>query len=304
MEKLNEREIAILNYLAKEIKYYEDGPDTFVQIPSGFTKPQFTTSCDSLETKGMIKTYYCEGHELQDARVLDKGQCYLDDLKDARKRQLRNVLKENNLTMDQYDLLKQAEQGNVDYNASNIPFREFKNLVFKPLSERNLVYAAPGSKGTDVVITRLGKQTLDDIEYEINILISQDNEMSPFMRKKEESTTIMLPIATEEVPNKMNDENNTVNELRKQKAQLEIENSELKVKVQELEDARRAPIEEQTIIQHGQGMNIKNYHTTARQCADIVKKYRILEQFQANIIEQMLSELTGMSASSFHRHMR
>lgn len=174
MEKLNEREIAILNYIAKEIKYYEDGPDTFVQIPSGFTKPQFTTSCDSLETKGMIKTYYCEGHELQDARVLDKGQCYLDDLKDARKRQLRKVLKDNNLTMDQYDLLKQAEQGNVDYNASNIPFREFKNLVFKPLSERYLVYAAPGSKGTDVVITRLGMQLLEEIEEGLYYLLANN----------------------------------------------------------------------------------------------------------------------------------
>lgn len=304
MEKLDAREFTILRYLAEEIQYIEEGPDVYVKIPSGFTKPQFTTSCDSLETKGMIKTYYCEGHELQDARVLDKGQCFLDDLKNARNHQLRKVLKENNLTIDQYDLLKQAEQGNVDYNASNISPREFKNLVYNPLYHKNLVYAAPGSKMTEVVITRQGRQLLEEIEYEVNIRMSQDNNEPPFMRNNEENTTRMRPTATEEENFKLNDENNTVNELRKQKAQVEIENSELKDKVQELEAARRAPIEEQAIIQHGQGMNIKHYHTTAKQCADIVKKYRLLEHFQANIIEQMLSELTGMSASSFHRHMR
>lgn len=304
MGKLDAREFAILRYLAEDIQYIEEGPNVYVKIPSGFTKPQFTTSCDSLETKGMIKTYYCEGHELQDTRVLDKGQCFLDDLKDARSHQLRKVLKENDLTMDQYDLLKQAELGNVDYNASNISPREFKNLVYNPLYHKNLVYAAPGSKMTEVVITRQGKQLLEEIEYEVNIRMSQDNDELPFMRNNEESTVTKRPTAKDDENLKMNDENNTVNELRKQKAHLEIVNSELKDKIQELEDARRAPFEEQMIIQHGQGMNLKHFHTTAKQCADIVKKYRLLEQFQANIIEQMLSEITGMSATSFHRHMR
>lgn len=304
MEKLNVREFTILRYLAEDIQYIEEGPDVYVKIPSGFTKPQFTTACDSLEAKGMIIPAYCEDHVLQDARVSDKGICYLDDLKDARNHQLRKVLKENNLTTDQYDLLKQAEQGNVDYNASNISPREFKNYVFNPLCQRNLVYAAPGSKMTEVVITRLGKQLLEEIEYEVNTRMLQDNSKPPFMRNNEESTAIMRPTVAEEENFKMNDENNTVNELRKQKAQLEIENSELKGKVKELEDARRSPIEEQTIIQYGQGKNIKNYHISARQCADIVKKYRLLEQFQANTIEEMLSEITGMDATSFHKFMR
>lgn len=304
MEKLDAREYAILRYLAEEIQYIEEGPNVYVKIPSGFTKPQFTTSCDSLETKGMIKTYYCEGHELQNARVLDKGQCFLDNLKDARNHQLQRVLKENNLTLDQYDLLKQAEQGNVDYKSICNSFKEFRDFVYLPLHEKNLAHAPGGGKANEIYITRQGKQLLGEIEYEVNIRMSRDNDKPSFTRNDEESTALMRLTDTEEDNFKMNDENNTVNELRKQKAQLEIENSELKDKVQELEDARRAPIEEQAIIQHGQGMNIKHYHTTAKQCADIVKKYRLLEHFQANIIEQMLSELTGMSASSFHRYMR
>lgn len=304
MEKLDAREFAILRYLAEDIQYIEEGPDVYVKIPSGFTKPQFTTSCDSLETKGMIKTYYCEGHELQDARVLDKGQCFLDDLKDARNHQLRKVLKENNLTMDQYDLLKQAEQGNVDYNASNISPREFKNLVYNPLYHMNLVYAAPGSKMTEVVITRQGRQLLEEIEYEVNIRMSHDNDKPPFTSNNEESTAIMQSNASEEAKDKMDEENDTIINLRKQRAELELENTELKDKVKKLEEARRAPIEEQTYIQYGQGKNIKTYHISARQCADIVKEYKLLEHIQAKTIEEILSKITGMDATSFHKFMR
>lgn len=81
MEKLIDTEIKILQY-CRNVQYYKDGLDTFVKIPEEFTKAQFTVACDSLEEKGMIKTFYCEGHNLQDVSVLDKGQCYLDNLKE------------------------------------------------------------------------------------------------------------------------------------------------------------------------------------------------------------------------------
>ena len=77
---LTSREVTVLKYIGGDHEYETIEPNTFIKIPNGFTKAQFTAACDSLEEKGMIKTAYCEGHILQEARVLNPGNAYLDDL--------------------------------------------------------------------------------------------------------------------------------------------------------------------------------------------------------------------------------
>ena len=80
MNTLNSREIVVLKYINGDHEYVTDGPNTFMKVPKGFTEAQFTYACDTLAEKGMIQTAYCEGHVLQDARVLPHGKAYLDNL--------------------------------------------------------------------------------------------------------------------------------------------------------------------------------------------------------------------------------
>lgn len=168
MSNLTKNEIVALMHLA-DGEQHED-------TPTAITSSQYYAALKSLKQRHMLCAAFNDGGEAEDAKLTMDGQARVDDLKEARERQLSMVLKENNLTMDQYNFLKQSNQENVDYNSSSIPFREFKNLIFNPLSQMNFVYAAPGSKRTEVVITSQGKQMLKEIEYDVSYRLAHNDE--------------------------------------------------------------------------------------------------------------------------------
>lgn len=165
MKNFTNNEIVALLHLA-------DG-EQHNDAPASITNPQYYTALKSLNDCGMVYAAFIEGGEAEAAMLTMAGQAAVDDIKLEQKRTLRKILKEKDLTLDQYDLLSLAAKGSVDYNNNSVLANSdteqgFRNIVFLPLEQKNLLYIGLSRyQYTEIIISRLGRQLIEEIEDEL-----------------------------------------------------------------------------------------------------------------------------------------
>ncbi len=144
--------------------------------PEGISDAQFCTALDSLKIKGMVKAIFGSGHEVVACQIEKSGIAVIDDLKDEEKRILRAVLKEHELTLDQYTLLVNTKQGGKVIPLPNYTSDLFRKLVFNPLYGKMLLMRDPNDQyKTTVIISKNGEQLIEEIEDEVYTRISMNN---------------------------------------------------------------------------------------------------------------------------------
>lgn len=165
MTKLTRNEIITLMHLS-------DGNE-HKDIPEGLTPAQYYTALRKLKEQDMVLAAFVEGGAAEAAKLQMVGKAFVDDIQVDRKRILRKILKEKGLTPDQYELLSLAARERVDYNNNIVQENSdtdlsYIKLVFQPLEQKDLLYIDSGTKYlTEIVISRLGKQLLEEIEDEL-----------------------------------------------------------------------------------------------------------------------------------------
>lgn len=142
-------------------------------IPKGLTSAQYYTALKKLKEQDMVYASFIEGGTANSAQIKMSGQAVVDDFQFDQKRILRNILKEKDLTPDQYELLTLAAKERIDFCYNEVQAKSdtdqaYHKLVFDPIEKKSLAYYDRGIKHpTEIIISRLGKQLLEDIHDEL-----------------------------------------------------------------------------------------------------------------------------------------
>lgn len=172
---LSKNEIITLEHLS-------DGKD-HDDAPKGLTDAQFYTALKSLQAKQMVRAAFITGGEVCSSHILNPGQAALDDMESTKKRILRKLLSKKGYSLDQYKLLKYAQENEI-FSTSGIFAQEhfgidsdsFKDTIWAQLSKEK--YIDTNEERTGMIITRKGNELLEEIDEELYEILSEGGNMS------------------------------------------------------------------------------------------------------------------------------
>ncbi|MBQ0023330.1 MAG: hypothetical protein KBT29_08845 [Prevotellaceae bacterium] len=163
---LTQNEIKLLRHLA-------DG-EQHIGVPQELTEAQCHVAAKQLKEKDMIHADL----EQNIYQIKTAGQAVLDDLKDEEKRLLRKLVKENGLTLDQYDLLIHIKKFGELENIFGIDDSEFKEQIWGHLARLKYIDLEDRNSGdSEFVVTRQGSQVLEGIEDELCNMLAGDSNV-------------------------------------------------------------------------------------------------------------------------------
>lgn len=144
------------------LKYFEDGKKG--EAPEGLTQAQYYTALKSLKNKGMVFVQFVEGGEVYASQIKTEGLAALDDLKDEEDRKLRVILRNLDITQNQYKLLCHIKEIGHDENIFEVPWNTYKNEIWLPIYQNGYLKTMSGSDKKYLVLTDKGKELLQEIE--------------------------------------------------------------------------------------------------------------------------------------------
>lgn len=164
--KLSKNEIILLMHLADGMQHND--------APKELTPEQFYVAAKSLKEKGMILASILSGEEVYAVQLKQAGQAVLADLKQESKSLLRKILREYDLTQNQYKLLLHTREVGYAENIFGIAWNDYKNEICNKLyGDKYLKSNDNDDNGLQqLVLTQLGEQRIEDIEDELNTLLS------------------------------------------------------------------------------------------------------------------------------------
>lgn len=168
MSNFNRNQISTLKHLA-------DGQE-HADAPNGLTEAQFFVALKSLQVKDMVFATFSSENKVISSRIKISGRAALDDMRSKENRILRGIVADKGLTIDQYDLLQYAKVNGKCENIFDIPFDDYRDLIWRILYQKRLIDSDYDEKDCVYLkLTMLGLQTLDEIEEEVNTKLSNEN---------------------------------------------------------------------------------------------------------------------------------
>ena len=156
-EQLTTKEYLALQYLA-------NGKD-HDKTPDSLTDAQYYSALKSLKDKDMVYAAFVEGGEVFAAQIKTKGQAILDDLADEANHIIRGLIEKDNLTDEQFSLLKVARNDNGAKNIFGVSNDVYKKQIWAPLIGRG--YLKLDRTINTIVITPLGNSLLTQIDKQL-----------------------------------------------------------------------------------------------------------------------------------------
>lgn len=189
LESKNNSQIPLNQIMSKNeiivLKHLYDGKE-HAETPAGLTDAQFYTTLRSLKSKNMVYAGFVEGGAVETSRIKIAGTAYIDDIKASERRILRTLLREQDLTADQYDLLQYAKKNGKCENIFGISERDYKSQIWVPMYDNKYLQTITNQHHQkSLVLSRLGEQVIEEIEDELYSLIADE-------LKKEELQTIEI----------------------------------------------------------------------------------------------------------------
>lgn len=164
MSNLTKNEIITLEYLADGQQY--DTP------PPALTDAQFYVALQSLKINDMVYAAFCEGNTIESSQIKKSGIAALDDMKHEKNRILRNIVKNYDFSLDQYELLKYTQTHGVCHASEKfsqelfgVESNYFKENIWGTLISEN--YLEVNDEMSGMNLTRKGRQIIEDIEDEL-----------------------------------------------------------------------------------------------------------------------------------------
>ncbi len=145
------------------LKYLDEGKKRG-EAPEGLTQAQFYAALKSLKNKGMVFAQFIEGGEVYASQINTEGLAALDDLKDEEARKLRVILRNFDITQNQYKLLCHIKEIGHDENIFEVPWNTYKNEIWLPIYQNGYLKTMSGSDKKYLVLTDKGKELLQEIE--------------------------------------------------------------------------------------------------------------------------------------------
>ena len=167
---LSKNEIITLEHLS-------DGQD-HDDAPKGLTDAQFYTALKSLQAKQMVRAAFITGGEVCSSHILNPGQAALDDMESTKKRILRKLLSDRNLSVDQYTLIKYTQEHEISSSSEMFAQEHFgvdrdyyKKNIWEPLIRED--YLDVNEERTGMIITRKGIQLLEEVDEELYEILAE-----------------------------------------------------------------------------------------------------------------------------------
>lgn len=185
MNNLSKNELIALKFLSDK----QDHED----YPLDLTAEQFCIAIKDLKAKEMVYASFGEGCTLESCKIKTRGIATLDDIISLEKKFLRNIIRNRGLTSDQFELMRHALKTGKCANIFNLDWEDYKDQIWKHLYEKKLIESDYDKDGKNcLVLTRLGKQTVEEIEEELYEQISglhneivEEHPISPEIKIKD-----------------------------------------------------------------------------------------------------------------------
>lgn len=135
------------------LKHLSDGKQ-HNEAPERLTSAQYYVALNSLKIKDMVRACFEEGGGVVAAQITMLGQVVFDDLKEQEAKRLRRILKQLNITQNQYKALCQIKENG-----------KMENIIVD--SWGNLSFSLKGyyiNNGKRYVLTDQGKDLLQEID--------------------------------------------------------------------------------------------------------------------------------------------
>lgn len=175
MSSLSKNEIITLEHLS-------DGKD-HDDAPKGLTDAQFYTALKSLQAKQMVRAAFITGGEVCSSHILNPGQAALDDMESTKKRILRKLLSDRNLSVDQYTLIKYTQEHEISSSSEMFAQEHFgvdrdyyKKNIWGPLIRED--YLDVNEERTGMIITRKGIQLLEEVDEELYEILAEGGNLA------------------------------------------------------------------------------------------------------------------------------
>lgn len=156
-EQLTPKEYLTLQHLA-------NGKD-HDKAPGSLTDAQYYSALKSLKDKNMVYAAFVEGGEVYTAQIKSDGQAIMDDLSDEANYIIRKLIKKENLTDEQFILLKVARDNDGAKNIFDVSNDIYKKEIWSPLIGRG--YLKVDRSKNAIVITPLGIRILTQIDKDL-----------------------------------------------------------------------------------------------------------------------------------------
>lgn len=181
MNNLTKNEIITLKHLADGQQHKD--------TPSAISDAQFYMALKSLQAKDMVYAGFCEGGVVESCMIITAGQAVLDDMRSVERRILWNLLDNEGLTQDQFDLLQYAMKTGKCENIFDIPWNDYKEQILLQLDHDKLIQTSYDQNEKIIkILTRLGQQKIERIEDELYNLLSDDIEEEMQEEQKRETS--------------------------------------------------------------------------------------------------------------------
>ena len=180
-EQLTPKEYLTLQHLA-------DGKD-HGKSPDSLTDVQYYSALKSLKDKDMVYAAFVEGGEVYAAQIKTNGKAILDDLSDEANYIIRKLIKKENITDDQFLLLKVARDNNGAKNVFGITNDVYKKQIWSPLIGRG--YLKLERAINSIVITPLGNRFLTQIDKDLAYEITSNYKTNNVSSSEYANTTTM-----------------------------------------------------------------------------------------------------------------
>lgn len=180
-EQLTPKEYLTLQHLA-------NGKDQG-KSPDSLTDAQYYSALKSLKDKDMVYAAFVEGGKVYAAQIKTSGKAILDDLSDEANYIIRKLIKKENITDEQFILLKVARDNNRAINVFGISNDVYKKQIWSPLIERG--YLKLNRTINTIVITPLGNRFLTQIDKDLAYEITSNDNTNNVSSSDNVNTTIM-----------------------------------------------------------------------------------------------------------------
>lgn len=180
-EQLTPKEYLTLQHLA-------DGKD-HGKSPDSLTDAQYYSALKSLKDKDMVYAAFVEGGEVYAAQIKTNGKAILDDLSDEANYIIRKLIKKENITDNQFLLLKVARDNNGAKNVFGITNDVYKKQIWSPLIGRG--YLKLERAINSIVITPLGNRFLTQIDKDLAYEITSNDKTNNVSSSEYANTTTM-----------------------------------------------------------------------------------------------------------------
>ncbi len=165
MSNLSKNEIVTLEHLSDRKDHSE--------APLNLTDAQFCTALKSLHEKKMVLAAFVSGGGVYSSKILKAGLAALDDLADEKKRILYDLLREYDLILDQFELLKHAVSNGKCENIFNIPNNDYDEQIAIVLFKKKYVKSKfENGKDRIFIPTISGEQLVKEIELRLYSMLT------------------------------------------------------------------------------------------------------------------------------------